>query len=408
MIEQKERSSTNELIFSEDTLVAMPVVDSEETAPEKEKKNKKRRRFLPFLAIYASLLLIVCAGLLIGFSNYLVKYEAATPNAALDEYINWIKTENFDAIYAAAGFSENIFNNKQDYLHYFQRIYGGSPKEITLRERPTTDENRQEYALYFDDTRVDILDLISRQDGDGWTVVPQLSYQEDYTIYAAPDTRITVNGQDISLLGVPSEPKQNDVFYGLHTTDSYPTILAYTLSGFLNPPTIEALTLSGESCALTTNDDKAHQLYAVLPLSSTQQTELENMAIEAAFTYAKFIARDAGKNSLLKLVHKDSSLYDSIRNFSNVWFPAHDSYEFKNVRVHSVRRFTEQDFYCEVEFEPYYTTEGATYKNENAHYKISFLKFDDVWKLIALTPVQDTTVSTTTDSTDQTTTSTTM
>lgn len=402
MIEQKEPSvSFEEVVLSEDALVDMPVIDDNTASDKKEKKPPKRRRFLPFLGVYALLLLTVCVGLLIGFSRYLTDYEAATPNTALDEYIQWVKTENYEAIYTAAGFTENLLNDKQDYLRYFERVYEGTPTEITLRERPSTDD-RLQYSLFFDDTRVDILTLIPREDQKGWTVVPQLSYQEECVVYAAPETRITVNGQDISLLGITALPKQEDIFYGLHDATRYPVVNAYTLSGFLNPPTIEALTLGGEVCTVTADADNPNRYWVSQP--SADQKDLEALATEVAFTYAKFIARDASRNTLLKLIYKESELYDSIRNFSNAFFTKHISYQFTNVQVHSALRFTEQDFSCEVEFIPYYTTEEKTYQGETVHYRITLFKIDEQWQVVALTPVADKTSSSTTADTHQTTT----
>ncbi len=402
MIEQKERSSLSDnAIYSEDAPITMPVFEDVALSAKKRSKPPKRNRFLPFLGVYALILLLACIGLLLGFSNYLTDYEASTPNSALNQYVDWVKTKNFDAIYTAAGFTETVLNNKQDYLQYLQRVYEGTPKEITLRERPTTDKNKQQYALYFDDTRVDILELTPHEDKSGWTVVPQLTYQEDCIIYASPETRITVNGQDISLLGITSVPRQTDLFYGLHDTELYPLVNAYTLSGFLNKPTVEALTLSGEVCEILSDADKPNHYFAVPPCSTETQQEQETLAAEAAFTYAKFIARDTVRNALLHLIYKESELYDTIRNFSNAFFTKHDSYEFKNVKVHPIRRFTELDFSCEVEFEPYYTTEEKTYKGETVHYRITFLKIEEQWKVISLTPVTNTDTQTTTSDTNQ-------
>lgn len=407
MIETKERSSSEELILSEDAVVTMPVTNTP-VPPKKESRfRRKRSRFLPFLGIYALILCLVCVGLLIGFANYLTEYEARTPNKALNEYIEWIKNKNFDAIYTAAGFSETVFNGKQDYLQYFERIYAGSPDEIILRERPTTDQNSKQYSVYFDDKRVDIVNLIPRQDDSGWIVVPQLTYHSDCVVYAAPEIRITVNEQELSLLGITGTAKQTDIFNGLHDSEYYPAVHAYTLSGFLNPPSIEALTLSGEVCKVVTDPKKPNTLLVIAPSSDEKRAEQERLGIEAAFTYAKFIARDAGRNTLLKLIYKKSELYDSIRNFSNAWFSKHDSYEFKNVRVHDIVQFTQEDFSCEVEFEPYYTTEEKTYKGEPVHYRIVFLKNEEQWQIISLTPVADHNTSTTTDNSQATTTSTT-
>lgn len=389
---------TDEAVLSEDAVVLMP----ETVITEKVTKRKKKpRRFWPFLLTYSIVLLVLITGALAALNIFLTNYEAATPNAALNQYVEWLQAKNYTAIYEAAELKETAFNDKNAYLQYFSRIYGGEPNEIKLRERPTKSEEPQQFSVYFDDKRVDILNLLPPDDkNNNWRLVPQIVYQEDYVIYASPDVRVTVNGEEISMFGISPTDGRESVFHGLDDISLYPDINCYTLSGLLNPPEIKALSLSGEDCTIL-NKEKEPYIFRVMNACSEETNlEQEEFAKNAAFTYAKYTARDAQRATLLKLVYSKSDLYAAIKNFSNQYFPKHQSYEFKDVELTNLMRYTDSDFSCEVKFQPYYTRNGKVHKGEYVHYRMSFFVIEDEWKMATLSFVADnsSTSSSTTES----------
>ena len=396
-------------VLAEDTVVVMPEIS--DPSPKKAQKPAKKR-FLLSLGIYFLVLLVLIAGVLIGLNKLLSDYEASTPNGTLDRYVEWLKAKDYEAIYEAAGFEETLLNPKSSYLAYLERIYAGDPADITLRERAAAEENKKQFSVYFDNTRVSILDLtmVNENGRSYWTVAPQLVYQDDFTIYTDADARVTVNGNDLTLLGIAPQAAQEIVFSGADDPQVYPSVISYTLSGLLTPPTVEALTLDGETCTVI-NTEKDPQVFRVMAKPDEETiAEQEELAIDAAFTYAKFIARDASRTAILNYVLKESTLYTSIKNFSNIWFHRHDSYSFEDVQLLSSVRYTENDFTCEVQFQPYYVTNGVSHKKELVHYRMSFLLIEGKWKMISLTPVVEnatsSTTTTTTTSTNETTTTT--
>lgn len=388
---QKERPPlSTDGILIEDAFVEMP-----HSKPPKRKNVFKRNRFRPFLAVYAILLFVLSGGALFAFNTTLADYEAATPNAALRQYEEWLRNKDYLSIFQSAQFTETPLNDKDSYLQYFARVYNGTPTAITFRERAAKTEGQKQFSVYFDNTRVDILDLVPLKEQNGWRVVPQLVYQNDYLVYAAAETRVTVNGQDFSLLGITPTPVQETVFCGLKDTSLYPTVNCYTLSGLLNPPIIEGLTLSGETCTVTHDAANPQQIYVLVACSEETRIQQEELAKTAAFTYAKFVTRDASLNELLPFIYKESSLYDTIRRFGNDWFSSHESYKFTDEELQNPIRYTNRDFTYEVKFQPYYIKGGRTHKGELVHNRLTFLKFGDDWKLISLTPVADNSDSTT-------------
>ncbi len=382
MNEQKE---ILENIRSEDAVVVMPAADD---SPDMIKK-KQRPRFLIGLGIYFGIMLVIIGIALFFLNTFLTNYEAATPNAALNQYKEWVRQKDYEAIYKSSGFEETTLNTKDEYLQYLERLYGGDPKEITLRERISTDDTVKQYSLYYDEERVSILVLTQNSDHSGWQVTTQLVYQEPFTIYAGTETRITINGEDIGLLGITTESAQETIFTGTENTTIYPAVNRYVLKDLLNPPEIEALTLSGESCTVLQDENDPYIFRIIHSPSEEEQKTQEELAKTVATTYAAFVARDASRTTLLKYVYKNSSFYQAIRNFSNSWFTAHESYEFKNVELINDIRYTDADFTCEVKFQPIYVRNGKNFEGEPAHYRMTFLKTENEWLLLSLTPVAD-------------------
>ncbi len=387
MIEEKQ--STNTAILAEDTELDAPVIvvgdDAEPTLPlpDPEVPKKKKRVFLKVLSVYALLLLAAAAVGLWFLYSYLAAFEANTPNPALRKYLEWVETENYEAIYEASGFEESGLNTKEQYLVYFDTLFSDAG-ELSLREKTTTDSSRHYYSLYGDDEKLADLVAARSPEGDGstWYVTTETVYQEPFTLIASDDVRLTVNGTDIHLLSLTSREVQSEVFPTAEDAElTLPVVRAYTLEGLLNPPTVTALTLSGEACTVEMD---GQTIRVLSPDTETVQQANKEFAIEAATTYAKFVAKDATRTQLLKYVHKGSELYRTIRNFSNVWFNTHDSYEFRDITVTNYSRYADTDFSCIVSFQPVYTKEGKTIEGTPVHYQMTFVQLDGEWWLYSL------------------------
>lgn len=391
----------------EDTVMEVPVYPEleEDTAAL---KPRKKRLFWKLLTVYFALFIVLTTVGLWFFYNHLRAYEAATPTAALDSYIQWIRDHDYEAIFAASDFEETILNTKDEFIKYLGRLYAGDTATLTVREKSLSADagvadNRKEYSIYMDGKRVCGLTLLKNPEwGEtAWSYVTEIQYQPTTTVYTADDTRITINGVDLSLLNLPSTPSQTTVLGGAKDPNALPLVSCYTIEKLLNPPTIEALTLSGDACNVVQTEPASYHVY--YPVADALRTEREELAKNTAFKYAEFVARDAERADVLKLVYKDSDLYSTIRNFSNHWFTGHDSYKFTDVVVSNYTQYTRSDFSCEVFFQPVYTRKKQVIESTPFHCRLTFVLIGEEWQLLSLTQM-----TTTTESTESTTAQTTV
>lgn len=390
-------------IVAEDSPITAPVLqpesDGEPTLllPDPLPVPQKKHRFFKGLCIYFVLLLAASAVLLWFLYHQLEQYETSTPSAALNTYLQWIQDDNYEAMYDAAGYEDTTLNSKSDYIAYLQSLYGNADT-IELREKVTSDSNLLRYALYSNGQKLSEITVSRSPEGDGtsWRAITDLVYQEVYTVTASEDLSLTVNGTEIHLLSFPSVEIQTEMFLSKEDADvTLPIIRKYTLEGFLNPPVITAHTFNGDECTVVKN---GNDWSVEIPMSDDNRAAQEALAVDAATAYAKFVAKDEEKSTLLKKIHKSSQLYQTVRSFSNTWFSAHQAYEFRDLTVTDYTCYSTQEFSCTVSFRPIYTRYGKTVEDPTVHYRMSFLLDGDNWLLYSLQQMA-TTESTTVDTT---------
>lgn len=390
-------------VLAEDTVIEVPVYPESDSP-----KPPKKRKFVKGLTIYFAILMVLITVALWFFYNHLQAYEAKTPSAALANYLQWIQDGDYEAIYAASDFEETVLNTKEEFFKYLDRLYDGDLSTLSVREKVTSTDEHKDYTIYVDNKRVSSLTLIKNPEwGDtAWNYVTEIQYLPPVSIIAADNMRITVNGVDVSLLNLTNKPAHETVWSGMSKADDLPAVYEYTLENLLNPPTVEALALSGDVCEVAQTSDYVYEVYQ--PVAEALRTEREELAQDAAFLYAKFVARDAEKNELLKLIHKDSDLYQTIRRFDNQWFTGHYSYEFSDVKISAYSQFTSSDFACEVSFQPKYYVGKGPIDGTPFNCRVMFVQVEDEWELVALTNIieESPDSDTTTNASDTTTTAT--
>ncbi len=367
-------------------------------------KQRKKHRFFKGLCVYFVLMLAAIAVLLWFLYNHLVQYEAATPNAALRSYLTWVETGNYEALYESSGFEETTLNDKAAYLAYVEDLYGDADN-LEVREQSSGDDAVRRYTLYSNDTRLSTVVLARSTEGNGdtWYATTELVYKEAFTVTASDDVRLQVNGIDLHLLSLPSTDISDTLYpQDEDSTLTLPTIRTYTLEGLLGEPEITALTLNGDSCTVLRDGQEFCVLY---PTTEAEQQADEDFAVQAATSYAKFVAKDAERSEILSLIHKESPLYDTVRTYSNTWFGEHQSYEFLDTAVTEYRQYSATDFSCVVSFRPIYYRNGKRIENPTLHYQMSFVRTEDGCVLYSLQQqaAEDTTTDGTTDSTSTTT-----
>ena len=393
-----QESPELDTIQAEDSVMDAAAYSEINGTPDTTHRPKRKIFWKVLSACFALFLALAAIGFWF-FYQYLERYEAATPNAALNTYMQWVREGDFESIYAISDFDETILNTKAEFLKYLSRLYDGNTDTLTVREKVTSTDERKEYSLYMGGKRICGLTLLKNPEwGEtAWSYITEINYLPPTKIYASPNARISVNGVDLSLLNLPAQPAQEQLLGGVKDANKIPVVNAYTLENLLNPPTIEALALSGDVCTVTQTDETSYHVFS--PILDTVRAEREELAKNMAFKYAEFVARDATREEVLQQVYAGSDLYGTIRNFSNHWFTGHDSYTFNNVQISGYTQYTDLDFSCDVSFQPVYRRKNHVIKSTPFQCRLTFVQIDGKWMLLTLS-------QTITESTDTTTTTT--
>lgn len=363
-------------IVSEDALISMP---ASSTNKSPRPSVKKTRRFTTGLLIYACCLLLLVGGALWYVGDGLSQHQASTPTKAMNQYLTLVQAKDYEAIYASSGFQETLLNTKSDYIQYLERLYNGDPNTITLQEQLSSDPSVQQYALYFDDKPVSTVYAVF-QNGE-WSVSTKLNYLPSYTVYAAPEMTVTVNGNDLALLDVPHTQAQQTLFKGLDGKGNYPAVMCYTLEGLLNPPHCTAYTLDGTACTVVSHKTDPYSLYVS---NQTITASLESLVKTVIADYACFIAGDSKRQTMLKHVHKDSAAYEELSVYDNRQFERHTAYDLGDIQITDPLSFTEFDYTCTATLCPTYAYKGETFGGDRLTCRLTFIKFEEEWLLISL------------------------
>ncbi len=362
-------------IVSEDALITLP--SSPVTTLSKTKKSPPR--FSLGLCIYSICLLLLVVGALWLIGINLSRYEGATPTKALNEYLALVKVKNFEALYESSGFQETLLTTKNDYIQYLETLYKGAPASVTVQELLSPVLAQRHYAVCFDEEPVST--VVATAQGDGWIVSTELIYQSTYTLYAAPDMTVAINGNDLSLLYTPQVPVQQTLFSGVSEIDIYPTVMAYTLEGLLTPPRCMAFTLNGTPCTVVSKEQDPYKLYVSDP---TITAFMEDFAQSVISDYACFIAGDVKRQTMLDHTYKNSSAYELIAAYDNRQFERHTAYDLGEIEITDSLSFTGSDYSCTAALQPTYSYKGKTFKGDPITCRLTFLKIEEEWLLISL------------------------
>ena len=350
-------------IFAEDAALDEAVIPpeteiEESTEPaedffEDEEPVRRSRGFRIGFGIFTVLLLAAVAVALWFFQNALVKYESGVDEPPLQAYMELIKNEDYETLFAASGFQTTELNDKEDYIAYLRTLYADA-EELSVVKQVTAEDEVQRYNLYSNGKEKLATRLVTSEVGkDGkttWYVTTELSYQPTYTVTASDDIDLYINGKPVDFLSsdtVTVTEMQSTVF-DFATDIPLPAIKTYTINGLLLPPEIEATGLSGNTC----------------------------------------VRHEEGRNILLMLADDEyeRSLHETLAtDFVAAHFTAGTD-NLHEVTVSNYCRYSESDFSCTVKCMEVTTSDNGIISvgDTAVTYDLTFLKSEDTWVLCSL------------------------
>lgn len=346
--------------------------------------KKKSRLILHVSLLALSVCLLVGLGGLSWVWNYLVEYEKSNPQHAVREILTLYQAGDYAGAMARAGVKESGFFTASEYEAYVKKALGDLD-EVKIYE--TQAEGKKAYRLK-GSSGSGIRFVLDEMSGKLKYGLPLYQAKEDtvatqsWQIYAPPHVKVNVNGTELTQEYRAQNAKGCSAFDGLKDAGLAPVQSVYKITGLINPPEISLSGIPKEEYHMQASDGT---ISITLYPSDVKRVLYEEIALETAKTYAKFVSRDAKFAELKKYLYPETKFYDSIRNYSNYWYIEHDSISFENVKVQNTVEYSETHFSTEVSFD-FVVNKSATEKMRAfsrtypTGYRLSFLKIENGWQ----------------------------
>lgn len=345
---------------------------------------EKRRRygFVVGLGIFFLVMLLATAGVMCYLWRYLERFEAGTPTAAVQRYIDLLVAEDYDQIYETSGFQTTEFSGKKEYIAHLKKLYQGDLSKAVYLKKESDQKDLMIYEIHIDDKLAATLELTPVQ-GDGWNkwqANTRVSFWRSLSVRAPAHVDVMVNGKVLDKDSIIKEDKVPWQYKGVHTQEYAPKLVECKVDGLLDEPVVTAQKKNGETCKVA---DEHGGLMVSAAVDESGAAEKRALMEKVAKTYAAFISKDATATELHQYLLKDTDFYDAIKNFYNGWYIEHDSFEYRDLKHSELEEFSENDFTGEVSFD-YIIRKGHKEYVYESRYELSFLNIDGKWVLANL------------------------
>ena len=201
---------------------------------------KKNRRFLLGMVIYALVFLLVTAGGLWVFWQFLDAYELSRPGTCVDAYLESLTTGHIREV--CKPFLASLDGNIQNEDQAFAVIQEALAEPITAAKSSKSTSHRMVYILRSGENKIGSLAIVPGEPGDfGFAPWQQEMEEFDFSWLRSGDISITVPSEfTVSLNANPLDEgyiTQRDIPYPalqeFHGELEMPTMVTYTAGNFL-------------------------------------------------------------------------------------------------------------------------------------------------------------------------------
>ena len=346
------------------------------------KKNSLRHKQLAKVAphfylkmlLLALIMIFICSiGLFLEY-HWLENYDAAQPISAANRYITRLIDKDYDSIYDEASQITTLFNTKEELNSYLNDKYEyESVNDLYLSEDfACSIDNEDLHCFNIRKSSTETLQTIyTHKVNDQWLALPQMASNTYTIITSNEDVTLTLNGVTVT----SSSTKNNEeIFYSafdnLDNTSNLTLYPNYTVKEVISNHPLFGLS---NSDYLAVQDAIIPVIYVGEKPESETYLTYQQLLIDTAQMYCKYITADASLWQLTSLLYPYSEFYDQVRTFENIWFTDHTSIEFNDLSVSNVINLGNDGFLGNIEFDYVVTTEDGNSKVYHTAYQITFI-----------------------------------
>ncbi|MBR3928853.1 MAG: hypothetical protein IKJ65_07615 [Clostridia bacterium] len=369
---------------------------------KKTKKNRLYRRYtkrkLLFRNIRFSILYLILLAA-IGFGFYkvysyidqsLTAYESAQWRYVAEDMAQMFVDRDFDKLYAYEDATKLDIETKDDYVHYLNSLTEGTYityKEVGTREADerkfSVTSNGKSFASFsikksgesMDCGLLGVVDLY--EFGSVSTdVIQPITYQVTLPDYAS----LFVNGKAIGSDKIIESGIET--FASGHLPDGYPsyTLSTYRFTAALGIPVIEAKDESGNVLVLTeTSQDEF--TYEFSFMDDELRPIHEKYVTEVAQKMCQFMTQKTSKDSVLRLMKKDSAAAKAINETNAMWLTEAKKHNFRNIRTENYFQYSDEIFSCELYLDYDIVAKNNAETSYPFHIRFFVQKVGNDWKV---------------------------
>ncbi len=351
--------------------------------PKKEKSGFTG--FKKFMAVFLAVqVVVICCGL-IYLWQALRSYESSMPVHAAEYALELFENRRFEAIRDKSGFAPTAHVSEEDFDAYLGQKLDAAG-ELELKKYRSGEQEAIYLVKAGEDTLAKVV-LEKKQESDafgntGWKIAKLqdvFAMQQPCVVLAPEFAVLSANGEPVS--EDFRTLQQTQYYAGLPEGMETPIQACYTLEGFLTAPELTAQAPGVQECVIReTEQPNVYEVKALL--SEEQAAEVQELAVEAAKVYARFISEDASFKQVAKYLVRESDFYNSLKTFYNGWYADHTSYEFENMQTEEFTAYSPDHISCKVSF-TYVINSGGRHEYPSA-YEIFMVRTEDGWRVASM------------------------
>lgn len=340
------------------------------TVKERAKVNKEFY-FKLINAFIATNIVCFCA---LGYIYFrLVKYEEASPEGAIRNYLSLIENKNYKEVYEESKLVFDQFNDEAIYIEYLQEFYNDKTfKNARFMKQSYSDDVFLYYNIY--DENDSLISNVQLKKIDDIYHVRTLTSIWNFDFDVINNLEFSINGVIVNNSYLTEDDVDCNAFNDIKNIEEVVKVDRYHLDNFVNIPDVKVSSISGIAVKDAIND----QFYIGLKPTFEEKEEYENLILNVAQTYSKYITEDEKFYNLRKLLLRNTKFYQDISTFNNQWFSLHDSVEFKNIEIFDIVKLDNDFFIGSIKYD-YEVKAGEKIQVYPTSYQIFFTKVNDNW-----------------------------
>ncbi|MEG0615080.1 MAG: hypothetical protein RR540_04930 [Oscillospiraceae bacterium] len=354
-----------------------------------EHYKEREHKISKFWLIVITFIIIAIVAIIFTLNhlwNYLAVYENKNPVAVVENFVNLLKSGDYEKAADLVGYEEDYFNGNDAFEKYINEKFGNDFQNVKVLNAGN-EKGCKKYAIYSNEKNAYSV-LLSPEKADnefgisGWKIEEQ-QFEKPFSVkVSAPkEVEITLNGKPITGdFATPSKFK-NENFDTFLQEDFKPDFVTYDVKNLLNEPEISVK--SNQKVEYTLQKSKEDNAYVALGKPIGDEAEaLKKVAETVAQKYIQFTITDCTFDEISQYLVKDTDFYKRLKIFNNEWKRQHTT-TFGESQFSNLIKYDDEHFSTDIGIKIIYDYSRKTAKFD-ALYHMYFVKIDGEWKLATL------------------------